>query len=170
MARKLRIKRIVFAAVILIVLIAAIVWATVFFSRSKQPSDGGEGQTQQQSDQTLNSTQTPQTPQTNNQVSNVWPSELNSYIKEYKGAGSLVSAEKGQNSEGKTVFTVRYKGTGIEAAFAYAKEIGIDGEWTEVITDEEYTISKEVNAYTVDLASEPKGAKGYDLQITVKIK
>lgn len=100
-----------------------------------------------------------------------WPTGLSNYVKEYTGAGKIVLAESSKNDEGKTVYRVRYKGTTIDSCFGYSKDtLGISSDWTEVITDEHYTLSRETDKYVLDLSCEPKAEKGYDFQISLKIK
>lgn len=171
MARRLRKKRIAGAIAVLLVIVVIIGAAvTSCKRRSNSPNSN-------QSQQTGQSTQ----PGADNGGGSnnggaadgqraAWRQEMSAYITEYTGAGNIVSSGATTNDAGRTVYTVAYKGTTIDSCFAYAKQIGITGEWTEVITDEEYTISRELDRYIVRMSCEPKAPKGYDLQITLEVK
>lgn len=171
MARRLRKKRIAGAIVVLLVIVV-IIGAVVTSCKRRSNSLNSN-----QSQQTGQSTQEGGDSGGNNNGAGttdgqraVWIQEMSAYISEYTGAGNIVSAATTTGEAGRTVYTVAYKGTTIDSCFAYAKQIGITGEWTEVVTDEEYTISRELDRYIVKMSCEPKAPKGYDLQITLEVK
>ena len=167
MSVRLRKKRVAGAIIILIALIALVCFL-IFKSCGNDKGQGRKSNTSGQSQ--VNSTSKSET-STSLQAVIGWPNELSEYIKEYKGAGNIVSVNKTQDNEGKTVYKVGYKGTTIDSCFSYSRDtLNLSGEWTEEITDELYTFSRELSAYNLGLSCEPKAKNGYDLMITVKIK
>lgn len=167
MGVKLRKKRVAGAAIILI-LVIGLVCLLIFKSCSRN----GESRVQSSTNIPNNTISTGASEtSTTSQPAIAWPNELSDYVKEYKGAGNMISVNKTQDSGGKTVYKVGYKGTTIDSCFSYSKDtLGISGEWTEEITDELYTFSRELNTCVLELSCEPKAQNGYDLMITVKIK
>lgn len=167
MARRLRKKRVAGAVIVLILIIAIPI--LIFRSCSADENTGNNGGNEQ-STQTENSTPGTVT-STTAMPAIAWPNELSSYIKEYKGAGNMVGVNKGANDEGKTVYKVTYLGTSIDSCFDYsANTLEMGGDWTEAVTGELYTYSRETSTFILELSCEPKAANGYDLMIKVTVK
>lgn len=169
MARRLRKKRIAGAIAVLVV-IAVIIGAVVTSCKRRSDSPGSDPVPQSTGDTQAGSGGDTQAGSGGDNQQAVWIQEMSAYISEYTGAGNIVSSGTTTSEAGRTVYTVSYRGTTIDSCFAYAKQIGITGEWTEVVTEEEYTISRELDRYIVRMSCEPKAPKGYDLQITLEIK
>ncbi|MBQ5849473.1 MAG: hypothetical protein IIW54_01435 [Lachnospiraceae bacterium] len=164
MVRRLRKKRVAGAIILLILLI--IVPIFVLRSCSKKGSSQGDmekGSVNHGTGGTVQSTTS---------VSAIaWPNELSAYVQEYKGAGNMVSVNSIKDEDGKTVYKVEYVGTSIDSCFVYTKDtLGLSGDWTEEVTGELYTFTRETNRYVLELRSEPKATNGYDFMIKVKIK
>lgn len=193
MARRLRWKRVIGAVVVLVLFIGLVCFgllkacgkdegegggktteSTVANDNSQgenSSSDSGENNSANNGGNQNNSNSGESNSGGSNNPTVSWPSAISGMVKEYSGAGTLIAADTSTSDDGKTVYKMKYKGTSIDSCFSYSKNtLGIKGEWTEAVTGELYTFSRETDKYVLTLNCEPKAQNGYDLLVSVKVK